>query len=75
MNNNAKTVQPGGLLTGNFNKILAFVGLGWFASMVVVRYVIKPFRQESKMKENEIIMNLLYDEQLKQKNKENEFDE
>jgi len=75
MNKNAKTVQPGGILTGNFNKILAFVGLSWFASMVVVRYVIKPYRVEAKMKENEILMNFLYDEQKKQANKESEFDE
>lgn len=75
MNKTAKTVQPGGILTGNFNKILAFVGLGWFASMVVLRYVIKPYRKESKMKENEMLMNFLYDEQKKQANKISEFDE
>jgi len=77
MNKNIKTVQPGGLLTGNFNKILACVGLGWFATMVIVRYVIKPYKKDSKMKENEMLMNFLYDEQIKQANKESqsEFDE
>lgn len=75
MNKTAKSVQPGGILTGNFNKILALVGFGWFASMVVVRYVIKPYRKESKMKEDEMLMNFLYDEQKNQANKKSEFDE
>lgn len=74
MNKNAKTVQPGGALTGNFNKIIAFVGLGWFASMVLVRYVIKPYRTESRMKENEALMNQLYNAQKSQENKISEFD-
>lgn len=62
---NTQTVRPGGNLTGNFNKILAFVGLGWFASMVLVRYVIKPLKKETKMRENEELMNFLYEEQKK----------
>lgn len=67
MNNNPPITQPGGNLKGNFNKILAVVGLGWLGSMLVVRYVIKPLKVNSRMKENEELMNNLYDEQIKQK--------
>lgn len=72
--NNIQTVQPGGKLKTNFNKILAFVGLGWLTSMVVLRYVVKPWKVESRMKENEELMNHLYDEQMKQKNMEENFE-
>jgi len=75
MNKNTKTTQPGGPLAGNFNKILAFVGFGWLASMVLVRYVIKPYRIEARMKENEILMNQLYEKQNSQENKKSEFDD
>jgi len=67
MNKNVRNVQPGGNLRGNFNKILAVVGLGWLTSLVIVRYVIKPWRVKNKMKENEEIMNTLYDNEMKQK--------
>lgn len=66
MNKNTQTVLPGGHLRGNFNKILAFVGFGWLLSMVAVRYVIKPYKVEARMKENQDLMNSLYEEQLKQ---------
>lgn len=71
---NTQAVRPGGILTGNFNKILAFVGLGWLASMVVVRYVIKPLKKNTRMKENEELMNFLYEEQLKQNSTQKEFE-
>lgn len=71
---NVHTVQPGGILTGNFNKILALVGLGWLGSMVVIRYVIKPWKNSARMKENEELMNFLHEEQLKQNLTQNEFD-
>ncbi|VVC37772.1 Hypothetical protein CINCED_3A016013 [Cinara cedri] len=58
--------KPGGNLRSNFNKILAVVGIGWLASMVIVRYVIKPWKLETRMKQNEAIMNQLYDEQVQQ---------
>lgn len=67
MNNKPQNIRPGGVLTGSFNKILACVGLSWFASMIVVRYVIKPWRVDNKMKENESLMNKLYDDEIKQK--------
>lgn len=66
MNKNVQTVRPS--TTINFNKLVAFVGIGWFASLVVIRYVIKPWRVEKNMKENEKIMNFLYEEQIKQEN-------
>lgn len=72
--NNTSKVQPGGYLKGNFNKILALVGFGWFASMVVVRYVIKPWKVDSRMKENQDLMNFLYEEQLKQEALKEEFE-
>jgi len=74
MNKNPQTVQPGGQLRSNFNKILAVVGLGWFASMVVVRYVIKPWRVNARMKENEDLMNSLYDSQMKEKNTDENYE-
>lgn len=67
MNKNTQTVRAGGRLFGNFNKVIAFVGLGWFASMVIIRYVIKPMNEKSRMQENEELMNFLYDEQKKHK--------
>lgn len=72
MNQIAQKVQPGGQFKGNFNKILAFVGLGWFSSMLLFRYVIKPMRNESRMKETESMMNNLFEEQMKQKLNKNE---
>lgn len=72
--NKVQTVRPGGHLKGNFNKILAFVGLGWFTSMLVVRYVIKPWQVENNMKENEKLMNKLFDEEMKQENTKEKFD-
>jgi len=65
-NKNPKNVQPGVNIRSNFNKILAVVGLGWLTSLVIVRYVIKPWKVKSRMKENEEIMNSLYDNEMKQ---------
>lgn len=72
--NKVQSVQPGGNLRGNFNKILACVGLGWFASMVLVRYVIKPWKTETRMKENEELMNQLFDEEIKLGNAKEKFE-
>jgi len=74
-NNKVRTIRPGGRLQSNFNKILAIAGLGWFTSMVILRYVVKPWRVNAKMKENEELMNTLYDNQMKQKrlNESNEL--
>lgn len=74
MNKNPQIIQPAGSLKSNFNKILAFVGLGWFTSMLVMRYVIKPLRVDAKMKENEKLMDFLYNEQVKQENMEEKFE-
>lgn len=73
MTKNIQDVRAGGRLLGNFNKIIAAVGLGWLTSMVIVRYVIKPIRVRSRMQENEELMNYLYEEQEKHKNVQNEF--
>lgn len=73
MNKNTQTIRPGGRLLGNFNKIIAVVGLGWFTSMLVVRYVIKPISVKSQMQENEELMNFLYDEQQKLKDGQDEL--
>lgn len=67
MNKNSTPIQPGGNLKINFNKLFAAVGIGWFTSLVIMRYVIKPIRVNNRMKENEMLMNNLYDEQIKQK--------
>lgn len=66
MNKNVQTVRPSTNI--NFNKIVALFGIGWLTSLVVVRYVIKPWRVEKSMKENEKMMNFLYEEQIKQEN-------
>jgi len=73
MSKQIKTIRPGGRLANNFNRILAYVGLGWFASMIIVRYVIKPLKTNSRMKENESLMNYLYEKQKTQQNMK-EFD-
>lgn len=72
MNKNVQIVRPPTNI--NFNKIIAFVGVGWFASMVVIRYVIKPWRVEKRMKENEKMMNCLYEEQMKQENLKEKYE-
>lgn len=74
MNKNPKTTQLGGNLRTNFNKLLAFVGIGWLTSMVVIRYVIKPWKVETRLKQNESIMNKLYDEQVQQENAREKFE-
>jgi hypothetical protein len=71
---NTQAVRPGGPLTGNVSKILAFVGLGWFASMILSRYVIKPLKRKAQMKENEELMDFLYEEQLKQNSTQKKFE-
>lgn len=74
MNKNPQTLQPGGRLRSNFNKIIAVVGLGWFTSVVIVRYVIKPWQVNTRMKENEELMNSLYDSQMEQKNTDENYE-
>lgn len=74
MNKTTNTVRPGGRLLGNFNRILAVVGLGWLASTAIVRYVIKPWRVNNRMKENEELMNFLYDEQQKAIKEQDKFE-
>lgn len=72
MDKSPPTVQPGGLVKGSLNKMLALAGLSWFSFMVISRYVIKPIRTENRMKENEVLMNYLHEEQVKQKANINE---
>lgn len=74
MNKKVRTVYPGGHMKGNFNKILAVVGFGWFTSALIMRYIIKPFRMKNRMKENESLMNSLYDEQIKQNTTDNNYE-
>lgn len=64
-------VRSGGILTGHFNKLLALVGISWLSSMVIIRYVVKPYRIESRMKENENLMNKLYEEKILSEKMEN----
>lgn len=64
-------VRSGGILTGNFNKLLALVGISWLSSIVFIRYVVKPYRIESRMKENENLMNKLYEEKILSEKMEN----
>lgn len=66
MNKKVRTVQPGGYMKGNFNKILAFIGFGWLTSALILRYLVKPLKTKNRMEENQILMNTLYDNQIKQ---------
>lgn len=74
MNTKIRTVQPGGYMKGNFNKILAFIGFGWFTSALIIRYIVKPLRTKNRMEENQMLMNFLYDEQIKQNNADKNYE-
>lgn len=74
MNKKVRTVQPGGYMKGNFNKILAFIGFGWLTSALILRYLVKPMRTKNRMEENQILMNSLYDAQTKQNDTDKNYE-